>query len=151
MDEYTRECLAIEVARRLRFDAVLFCLAELFVHRGVLTHIRSGNGHEFAAKTVWQWLQRVGVQTLFIVPGSPWKNGYVESFNGKLRDERLDRELVATRWEVLVMVKCWRRHYNQVRPHRPLGLRPRALETIAPQRVATLSSQISLPVIICLR
>ncbi len=107
MDEYTRECLAIEVARRLRFDAVLFCLAELFVHRGVPTHIRSGNGHEFAAKAVWQWLQRVGVQTQFIEPGSPWENGYAESVNGKLRDERLDRELVATRWEVLVLVERW--------------------------------------------
>lgn len=136
VDEYTRECLAIAVARRLRSDDVLFCLAELFVHRGVPTHIRSDNGPEFAANAVRQWLQRVGVQTLFIEPGSPWENGYVESFNGKLRDELLNRELFATLWEVQVLVERWRRHYNQIRPHRALGLRPPAPETIAPQHCA---------------
>ena len=83
-----------------------------------------------------QWLQRVGVQTLFIEPGSPWENGYVESFNGKLRDELLNRELFATLWEVQVLVERWRRHYNQIRPHRALGLRPPAPETIAPQQCA---------------
>jgi transposase InsO family protein len=133
VDEFTRECLAIEVARRLRSDDVLFCLAELFVHRGLPEYIRSDNGPEFAAKAVRHWLNRVGVRTLFIEPGSPWENGYVESFNGKLRDELLNRELFATRWEVQVLVERWRRHYNQVRPHRALGLRPPAPETIAPQ------------------
>ena len=136
VDEFTRECLAIEVARRLRADDVLFCLAELCVHRGVPAHLRSDNGPEFAAKAVRQWLQRVGVQTLFIEPGSPWENGYVESFNGKLRDELLDRELFATLWEVHVLVERWRRHYNQIRPHRALGLRPPAPETIVPQHCA---------------
>lgn len=92
VDEHTRECLAIDVERRLRSDDVLFRLAELFVGRGVPTHVRSDNGPEFAAKAVRHWLQRVGVQTLFISPGSPWENGYIESFNGKLRDELLDRE-----------------------------------------------------------
>jgi putative transposase len=85
---------------------------------------------------VRQWLQRVGVQTLFIEPASPWENGYVESFNGKLRDELLNRELFATLWEVQVLVERWRQHYNQIRPHRALGLRPPAPETIAPQQGA---------------
>lgn len=133
VDEYTRECLAIDVARRLRSDDVLFRLAELFVQRGLPEHIRSDNGPEFAAKAVRHWLNRVGVRTLFIEPGSPWENGYVESFNGKLRDELLNRELFATLWEVQVLVERWRRHYNQVRPHRALGLRPPAPEAIAPQ------------------
>jgi transposase InsO family protein len=118
VDEYTRECLAIEVARRLRSDDVLF---------------RLYYGPEFAAKAVRHWLNRVGVHTLFIEPGSPWENGYVESFNGKLRDELLNRELFATLWEVQVLVERWRRQYNQVRPHRSLGLRPPAPEAIAPQ------------------
>lgn len=131
VDEYTRECLAIDVARRLRSDDVLYRLAELFVQRGVPQHIRSDNGPEFAAKAVRHWLNRVGVRTLFIEPASPWENGYVESFNGKLRDELLNRELFATLWEVQVLVERWRRHYNQVRPHRALGLRPPAPETIA--------------------
>ena len=99
----------------------------------VPTYIRSDNGPEFAAKAVRQWLQREGVRTLFIEPGSPWENGYVESFNGKLRAERLNRELFATLWKVRVLVERWRRHYNQVRPHRALRLRPPAQETIAPQ------------------
>ncbi len=121
------------MARRLRSDDVLYRLAELFVQRGVPQHIRSDNGPEFAAKAVRHWLKRVGVRTLFIEPGSPWENGYVESFNGKLRDELLNRELFATLWEVQVLVERWRRHYNQVRPHRSLGLRPPAPETIVPR------------------
>ena len=96
VDECARESLAIDVARRLRSDDVLFCLAELFVHSGVPTHIRSDNGPEFVANAVRHWLQRVGVQALFIEPDSPWENGYVESFGGKLRDELLNRELFAT-------------------------------------------------------
>lgn len=131
VDEHTRECLAIEVARRLRSDDVLFCLAELFVHRGP-THIRSDNGPEFAAKAVRQWLQRVGVQTLFIEPGSPWENGYVESFNGKSRDELLNREPFATLWEVQVLVERWRRHYNQIRPIGHWGYGPPLLKRSRP-------------------
>jgi len=130
VDEYTRECLAIDVARRLRSDDVLFCLAELCVQRGVPQHIRSDNGPEFAAKAVREWLQRVGVQTLFITPGSPWENGYIESFNGKLRDELLDRELFDTLWEVQVLVERWRQTYNRIRPHSALGYRPPAPEAI---------------------
>jgi len=133
VDEYTRECLAIEVARRLRSDDVLFRLAELFVQRGVPQHIRSDNGPEFAAKAVREWLQRVGVRTLFITPGSPWENGYIESFNGRLRDELLDRELFDTLWEVQVLVERWRQTYNRIRPHSALGYRPPAPEAIAPR------------------
>lgn len=133
VDEYTRECLAIDVERRLRSDDVLYCLAELFVLRGVPQHIRSDNGPEFAAKAVRSWLSRIGVQTLFITPGSPWENGYIESFNGRLRDELLDRELFDTLWEVKVLVERWRQTYNRIRPHSALGYRPPAPETIVPQ------------------
>ena len=133
VDEYTRECLAIDVARRLRSDEVLFRLAELFVQRGSPQHLRSDNGPEFTAKAVRHWLARVGVQTLFITPGSPWENGYIESFNGKLRDELLDRELFDTLWEVKVLVERWRQTYNRIRPHSALGYRPPAPEAIAPR------------------
>ena len=87
IDEYTRECLAISAGRHFRSDDVLQCLSELFVINGVPEHIRSDNGPEFTAKAVRRWLGRVGAKTLFIMPGSPWENGYIESFNGKLRDE----------------------------------------------------------------
>lgn len=96
------------------------------VERGVPEHLRSDNGPEFTAKAVRSWLQRVGVQTLFITPGSPWENGYVESFNGKLRDELLDREVFDTLWEVQVLTEQWRHEYNHVRPHSALGYRPPA-------------------------
>jgi transposase InsO family protein len=93
LDEYTRECLAIVVARKLKSDDVLHTLAELFALRGAPEHLRSDNGPEFTAKVVREWLKRVGVQTLFIAPGSPWENGYNESFNGKLKDELIHREI----------------------------------------------------------
>ena len=128
VDEYTRECLAIDVARRLNSESVLERLAELFVHRGVPDHIRSDNGPEFTAKAVREWLGRIGVKTLFIEPGSPWENGYVESFNGKLRDELLNREIFHTLTEAQVLVRRWCRQYNQVRPHSSLGYRPPAPE-----------------------
>jgi len=132
MDEYTRECLAIDVARRLNSDDVLERLAWLFATRGVPDHIRSDNGPEFTAKVVREWLQRIGVKTLFIAPGSPWENGYVESFNGKLRDELLNGELFYTLREAKVLIERWRQHYNTVRPHSALGYRPPAPEAIAP-------------------
>ena len=96
MDEYTRECLAIRADRHIRSNDVIETLAELMASRGVPTHIRSDNGPEFTAKAVRGWLGRVGVMTLFIEPGSPWENGYIESFNGKLRDELLNREIFYT-------------------------------------------------------
>jgi transposase InsO family protein len=131
VDEYTREYLAIDVARRLRSDDVLERLTWLFATRGVPDHIRSDNGPEFTAKTVRSWLKRVGVKTLFIAPGSPWENGYVESFNGKLRDELLNGELFYTVREAKVLIERWRVHYNTRRPHSALGYRPPAPESIA--------------------
>ena len=123
VDEYTRECLSIDVGRRLNSEHVLARLAELFVRRGVPEYIRSDNGPEFTAKAVRRWLPRVGVQTLFIEPGSPWENGYVESFNGKLRDEHLNVELFDTLLEAQVLTERWRCKYNQLRPHSSLGYR----------------------------
>ncbi len=126
IDEWTRECLAIETERRLRHEEVLVCLERLFIERGVPEHIRSDNGAEFTAHTVRDWLGRLGVTTLFIAPGSPWENGYNESFNGKLRDELLNGELFETLRESQVLVEAWRRQYNEVRPHSSLGYRPPA-------------------------
>ena len=133
IDEYTRECLAIEVARHIRADDVLHCLTRLFVTHGVPAHLRADNGPEFTARAVRTWLRQVGSQTLFIEPGSPWENGYVESFNGKLRDELLDREIFFTLWEAQVLVEQWRRTYNQLRPHSSLGYRPPAPTAILPR------------------
>jgi putative transposase len=121
VDEYTRECLMIRVARRLDSESVLECLASLFVYRAVPEHLRSDNGSEFTAKVVREWLGRVGVRTLFIEPGSPWENGYVESFNGKLRDELLDREIFYTLKEARVLIESWRRHNKERRPHTAHG------------------------------
>ena len=126
VDEYTRECLAIVVARRLTSTEVLACLAELCVRHGAPAHIRSDNGPEFAAKAVRHWLERLGVQTLFIEPGSPWENGYVESLNGKLRDECLNRERFDTLLEAQILIEQWRLEYNHIRPHSALGYRPPA-------------------------
>jgi putative transposase len=132
IDEYSRECLAIEVARRLRSDDVLQVLAELFVRHGAPDHIRSDNGSEFTAKAVRDWLRRVAVKTLYIAPGSPWENGYNESFNGKLRDELLNGEIFYSLKEAQVLIERWRRHYNSIRPHSALGYRPPAPEAVLP-------------------
>ena len=126
MDEYTRECLAIVVARRLNSEDVLDCLTQLFIERGTPQHIRSDNGPEFTAKVVREWLGRVAVNTLFIEPGSPWENGYIESFNGKLRDELLNGEIFFTLHEARTLIEWWRREYNHLRPHSSLGNRPPA-------------------------
>ena len=134
IDEWTRECLAIDVARHLRSDDVLYRLAALFVDRGPPDHIRSDNGSEFAAKAVRDWLARVGVTTLYIAPGSPWENGYNESFNGKLGDELLDGEIFYSLTEAQVLIERWRYHYNTVRPHSALGYRPPAPQAIVPKR-----------------
>ena len=131
IDEYTRECLAIVVGRRINSHDVLYTLADLFIRRGIPAHIRSDNGSEFCAKAVRGWLGRLGVGTLFIEPGSPWENGYIESFNGKLRDELLNREIFYTVKEATILIEQWRRHYNGVRPHSALGYRPPAPEAIA--------------------
>jgi transposase InsO family protein len=132
IDEFTRRCLAIVVARRLKSDDVLHCLTELFVEHGPPEHIRSDNGPEFVARNVRSWLSCLGVTTLYIEPGSPWENGYCESFNSKLRDELLAGELFATLREAQVLIERWRLHYNAVRPHSSLGYRPPAPEAILP-------------------
>jgi len=132
LDEYTRECLAILVERRLTSEDVTDQLFNLFVLRGIPEHIRSDNGPEFTAKAIRKWLARIGVKALFIEPGSPWENGYIESFNGKLRDELLNREIFTTLTEAKVLIAGWRREYNQVRPHSSLGYRPPAPEAKIP-------------------
>jgi len=128
IDEYSRECLAIVVERRLQSDDVLSCITELFVKHGPPEHIRSDNGSEFTARVVHQWLKRLGVQTLFIEPGSPWENGYNESFNGKFRDELLNGEIFYTLKEAQVLIEEWRLEYNTFRPHSSLKYRPPAPE-----------------------
>lgn len=133
LDEFTRECLAIKVARRLRSKDVLEALGELFLKRGIPAHLRSDNGSEFVAGELREWLQRLGVKTLYIEPGSPWENGYIESFNGKLRDELLNLEIFDTLKEAQVLSEWWRRSYNTIRPHSSLGYRPPAPEAQHPR------------------
>jgi putative transposase len=130
IDEFTRECLAILVARKITNQEVIDVLFNLFIFRGIPEHIRSDNGPEFTAKAVRKWLNKLVVKTLFIEPGSPWENGYIESFNGKMRDELLDREIFTTLDEAKVLIGQWKREYNQVRPHSALGYRPPAPEAI---------------------
>ncbi len=130
IDEYTRECLALPVSRRIACQDVIDQLFNLFVLKGIPEHIRSDNGTEFTAREIRKWLSRLGVKTLFIEPGSPWENGYIESFNGKLRDELLNGEIFTTLTEAKVLIEQWRREYNQVRPHSALGYRPPAPEAI---------------------
>ena len=132
LDEHTRECLATVVARKIRSHDVLEVLADLFVRHGPPEYLRSDNGPEFSAKLVRRWLGRVGVETLFIEPGSPWENGYNESFNGKLRDELLNGEIFYSLQEAKVLIEQWRREYNTVRPHSSLGYLPPASEVIRP-------------------
>jgi len=132
IDEASRECLALPVARRLRSEDVLAALAELFVTRGPPAHIRSDNGPEFIANAVQEWLAKIGVKALYITPGSPWENGYCESFNGSMRDELLNGEIFYTLAEAKILIEAWRRHYNTIRPHSSLGYRPPAPETATP-------------------
>jgi putative transposase len=126
IDEYTRECLAIQVARRLGSYEVIETLADVMVWRGIPEHIRSDNGPEFVAKELRQSLGKVGTGTLYIEPGSPWENGYCESFNGKMRDECLNGEIFYTLKEAQIVIEKWRVEYNTRRPHSALGYRPPA-------------------------
>jgi len=126
IDEFTRECLAVKVARRLTHQDVLEVLANLFVHRGVPVHIRSDNGSEFTAKRMRSWLSRLKIKPLYIEPGSPWENGFIESFNGKMRDELLNGEIFYSLKEAQVLIEMWRKEYNTVRPHSALGYKPPA-------------------------
>jgi putative transposase len=130
IDEYTRKCLAIRVGSSLKADDVLDTLSTLFITEGVPDYIRSDNGSEFTAKALRGWIESIGVKTAYIEPGSPWENGYNESFNGKLRDELLNREIFYSLKEAQIMIEQWRRHYNEVRPHSSLGYRPPAPQVI---------------------
>ncbi|WP_156647889.1 IS3 family transposase [Methylobacterium sp. Leaf87] len=132
VDEFTHECLTIRVARKLKAIDVIDVLSDLFILRGVPGHIRSDNGPEFVAKAVQAWITGVGAKTAYITPGSPWENGYVESFNARLRDELLNGEIFYTLREAQVVIESWRRHYNTVRPHASLGYRPPAPEVFMP-------------------
>jgi putative transposase len=130
IDEFTRECLAIRVGRKLNSVDVVDLLSDLFLLRGIPGHVRSDNGPEFIAKAVRGWIAAVGAKTAYIEPGSPWENGYRESFNGKLRDELLNGEVFYSLAEARVVIEGWRRHYNTSRPHSALGYRPPAPEVL---------------------
>jgi len=130
IDEFTRECLAIRVSRRLRSTDVIDVLADLFILRGIPGHIRSDNGPEFLARALREWITALGAKTAYIEPGSPWENGYCESFNSKLRDELLNGEIFYTLKEAKVVIETWRQYYNTERPHSSLGYSPPAPEAI---------------------
>ena len=143
IDEFTRECLAIRIDRKLSSTDVIDLLSDLFILRGVPGHVRSDNGPEFIAKAVRDWIVAVGAKTAFIEPGSPWENGYCESFNSKLRDELLNGEIFYSLAEAKVIIEAWRRYYNTERPHSSLGYKPPAPEAIiwpAPPRGSAPSS-----------
>jgi transposase InsO family protein len=144
IDEYTRECLVSRVARRLSHEEVLEELARLFWTRALPAYIRSDNGPEFTAERVRQWLSRLDVGPLFIEPGSPWENGYIESFNGKMRDELLDREIFFTLKKAQVLIEDWRVHYNTQRPHSALNYRPPAPEAIFIQPLTAMAPRLTL-------
>ena len=132
LDEHTRECLAIRVRRKLSSVDVIDVLTDLFIMRGPPAYVRSDNGPEFVAEAVRRWIAAVGSQTAFIEPGSPWENGYIESFNARFRDELLNGEIFYSLKEAQVVIEQWRRHYNTIRPHSSLGYRPPAPEVIVP-------------------
>jgi putative transposase len=132
IDEFTHECLAIRVARKLKAIDVIDVLSDLFILRGIPGHIRSDNGPEFVAKVVQEWIAVVGAKTAYIERGSPWENGYIESFNARLRDELLNGEIFYTLREAQIVIESWRRHYNTIRPHASLGYKPPAPEVFVP-------------------
>jgi len=130
IDEFPRECLAIDVSRRMTSENVLERLSDLLIQRGSPEYIRSDHGPEFTAHRVRDWLENVGVKTLFIEPGSPWENGFIESFNGKLRDALLNREIFDTLLEAEALIERWRVHNNTVRLHSSLAYKPPAPEAV---------------------
>ena len=132
IDEYSRECLSIRVGRKLNSGNVIDALSDLFILRGIPSFIRSDNGPEFVAQAVQDWIKVVGDKTAYIEPGSPWENGYCESFNTRFRDEFLNGEISYSLREAQILIEKWRKHYNTKRPHSALGYRPPAPETIVP-------------------
>ena len=121
LDEFTRECLAIRVGRSITSQEVIEVLEYLSLTRGMAEYIRSDNGPEFVAKEVSEWLEKRGAKTIFIRPGSPWENSYIESFNGKLRDECLDMEIFDSIEQAGIVLENWRQEYNNFRPHSACG------------------------------
>ena len=134
IDEHTRECLAIHVRRRINSANLIEVLADAMIEHGIPEYIRSDNAPEFAARELRKWLARTGATTLYIEPGSPWENGYCESFNSKLRDEFLNGEIFYSLKEVQALAERWRIYYNTERPHSSLGYRPPAPQTWQPDR-----------------
>ena len=132
LDEFGRECLAIRVKRKLNSVDVIDALTDLFILRGPPAYVRSDNGPEFVAQAVRDWIAAVGAKTAYIEPGSPWENGYIESFNARFRDELLNREIFYSLREAQIIIEGWRKHYNTKRPHSALGYRPPAPESIIP-------------------
>jgi putative transposase len=141
IDEFTHECLTIRVSRKLKAADVIDALSDLFILRGVPGHVRSDNGAEFTAKAVPEWIAAVGAKTAYIAPGSPWENGFIESFNARLRDELLDGEIFYSLKEATIVIESWRRHYNTLRPHGSLGYKPPAPEVFVPAMSARAAQQ----------
>jgi len=141
VDEFTHECLAIRIARKLKSTDVIDVLSDLYILRGVPEHVRSDNGPEFVAKAVQDWIAAVGAKTAYIAPGSPWENGFIESFNARLRDELLDGEIFYSLKEARIVIESWRRHYNTVRPHQSLGYKPPAPEVFVSKIAARSAPQ----------
>jgi transposase InsO family protein len=141
IDEFTHECLAIRIERSLKSADVIDVLSDLFILRGVPGHVRSDNGPEFVAKAVQEWIGAVGAKTAYIMPGSPWENGFIESFNARLRDELLDGEIFYSLAEAKIIIESWRRHYNTVRPHGSLGYEPPAPAVFVPALAARSAPQ----------
>ena len=141
IDEFTHEFLAIRIDRRLKAIDVIDVLSDLFILRGVPEHICSDNGPGFVANAVQEWIGAVGAKTAYIAPGSPWENGFIESFNARLRDELLDGEIFYTLAEAKVVVESWRRHFNTLRPHGSLGYKPPAPEVFIPAMTARAAAQ----------
>jgi transposase InsO family protein len=141
IDEFTHECLAIRIDRKLKSVDVIDVLSDLFILRGVPERLRSDNGPEFVAKAVQDWIAAVGAKAAYIAPGSPWENGFIESFNARLRDELLDGEIFYSLAEARIVVESWRRHYNAKRPHASLGYKPPAPEVFIPAFAARVAAQ----------
>jgi transposase InsO family protein len=132
IDEYTRECIAVLIKRSIKASDVEGVLAKLFVERGRPEYIRSDNGSEFTANALMKWLKALKVATLFIEPGSPWQNGFCESFNGKMRNECLNINVCGTVLEADYVIRDWVKYYNTIRPHSSLGGVPPAPEAVLP-------------------
>ena len=136
IDEFTHECLAIRIDRRLRSKDVIDVLSDLFILRGVPAHVRPDNGPEFVAKAVRNWIGAAGAKAAYIEPGSPWENGFIESFNARLRDELLNGDIFYSRAEARTVVESWRQFYNTQHPRGSLGYRPPAPEVFIPANTA---------------